>query len=139
MGAGLALEFRLRIPEMYEIYKQKCEKDEIKIGEIARPDILPIIDDKPIPIYQLEEQVQSGKVTEVDAKKIIKKYNDHQQELQLLFKKGLKLSQELKEKLVQLEVESSEKNVKGVIENLKEKYNSPETKILPLNFWQHAF
>ena len=33
MGAGLALEFRLRIPEMYEIYKQKCERGEIKIGQ----------------------------------------------------------------------------------------------------------
>ena len=33
MGAGLALEFRLRVPEMYEIYKQKCDKSEISIGK----------------------------------------------------------------------------------------------------------
>lgn len=33
MGAGLALEFRLRVPEMYEIYKQKCARGEIRIGE----------------------------------------------------------------------------------------------------------
>src|ERR1017187_6664006 len=33
MGAGLALEFRLRIPEMYLLYKQKCEKGEISIGQ----------------------------------------------------------------------------------------------------------
>lgn len=33
MGAGLALEFRLRIPEMYFLYKDKCANGEIKIGE----------------------------------------------------------------------------------------------------------
>lgn len=33
MGAGLALEFRLRIPEMYDIYKEKCDRGEIRIGE----------------------------------------------------------------------------------------------------------
>lgn len=33
MGAGLALEFRLRIPEMYSIYKEKCAKGEIRIGK----------------------------------------------------------------------------------------------------------
>ncbi len=33
MGAGLALEFRLRIPEMYSIYKEKCEKGEITVGK----------------------------------------------------------------------------------------------------------
>lgn len=33
MGAGLALEFRLRVPEMYLLYKEKCDRGEIKIGE----------------------------------------------------------------------------------------------------------
>ena len=33
MGAGLALEFRLRVPEMYTIYKEKCAHGEIQIGK----------------------------------------------------------------------------------------------------------
>jgi len=33
MGAGLALEFRLRVPEMYALYKEKCANGEIKIGK----------------------------------------------------------------------------------------------------------
>ena len=33
MGAGLALEFRLRVPEMYSLYKEKCASGEIKIGK----------------------------------------------------------------------------------------------------------
>jgi len=33
MGSGLALEFRLRIPIMYERYKDKCRNKELKIGQ----------------------------------------------------------------------------------------------------------
>lgn len=32
MGAGIALEFRLRYPEMFERYVRLCETDQIKIG-----------------------------------------------------------------------------------------------------------
>ena len=50
-----------------------------------RPEIFPVIDDKPVPIHQLEEKLREGKITEEDAQEIFKKYNDHQQELQLRF------------------------------------------------------
>jgi O-acetyl-ADP-ribose deacetylase (regulator of RNase III) len=32
MGAGLALEFALRYPNMYKDYQEKCEKNEIAVG-----------------------------------------------------------------------------------------------------------
>ena len=32
MGAGIALEFKLRYPEMYEEYIKMCEKKSIKVG-----------------------------------------------------------------------------------------------------------
>ncbi|MBW4421800.1 MAG: macro domain-containing protein [Myxacorys californica WJT36-NPBG1] len=34
MGAGIALEFRLRYPEMYERYIQLCQQKEIDIGKL---------------------------------------------------------------------------------------------------------
>jgi len=33
MGAGLALEYRLRVPRMYNEYVRKCKLKEIKIGK----------------------------------------------------------------------------------------------------------
>lgn len=33
MGKGLALEFKKRYPEMYQDYRQKCQKGQVKIGE----------------------------------------------------------------------------------------------------------
>lgn len=39
MEAGLALEFRLRYPNMYEKYKEKCKKKEIKPGRVEYVDV----------------------------------------------------------------------------------------------------
>lgn len=33
MGSGLALEFRLRVPIMYERYKEKCRNKELQVGQ----------------------------------------------------------------------------------------------------------
>jgi ATP-dependent Lon protease len=99
---------------------------QVKMGEIARPDIIPIIDDKQVPIFQLDDKIKEGTLTKEQAQDIVKNYNDNQQELQLLFKQGLKISQEFQEKLAILEKESTLNVVKAVMENLKEKYTEPK-------------
>lgn len=35
MGAGIALEFRLRYPQMFEVYKNECDKKIISIGNVG--------------------------------------------------------------------------------------------------------
>lgn len=97
---------------------------QVKVGDAIRPDIIPLINDQPVPIFQLEELIKKEKITKEAAQEIVKKYNNNQQELQLLFKKGLKLSQEYQERLQKLEKDSCEVVVKGITEGLKEKYTS---------------
>jgi len=101
---------------------------QVKMGEIARPDIMPIIKDKPVPVFQLNEQIEQGNVTQAEAEELIKKYNDHQPELQLLFKRGLKVSEEFQEKMQTLEKGSIVNVVKGIIDNFKESYQEPKVK-----------
>jgi ATP-dependent Lon protease len=95
---------------------------QVKVAEVARPDIFPIVDNRPVQIYQLEEYVKLGKLSEDDAKDILRKYNSYQQDLHSLFKKGLKISEEFQDKLTKLERDTAEIVVKGTFENLKEKY-----------------
>jgi predicted ATP-dependent protease len=99
---------------------------QVKMGEIARPDLMPIIKDKPVPVFQLNEQIEQGNITQEEAQELIKRYNDHQQELQLLFKKGLKTSEEFQDKLQALERGSILNVVKGIIDILQEKYKEPK-------------
>ncbi|MFO7445871.1 MAG: ATP-binding protein [Ignavibacteriaceae bacterium] len=95
---------------------------QVKVGEIARPDIFPVVEGKPVPVYQLEELVGSEKLSKEDAQEILKKYNTYQQELQTIFRKGLKLSQEFQEKLLKLERDAAGIIIKGVLENIREKF-----------------
>jgi lon-related putative ATP-dependent protease len=111
-----------------ELRKEGLSLGQIKIGEIARPDIVPIIGEEKVPIFQLEQKVKEGKISEDKAKEIINRYNDHQEELQLLFKKGLKISQEFQKKLEELEIESARDVVKAVMENLKENFSQPKVR-----------
>jgi lon-related putative ATP-dependent protease len=99
---------------------------QVKIGEAVRPDILPLIENQPIPVFQLEGKIKEGKINKEQAEEIVKKYNEHQSELQVLFKKGLKISQEIQEKLLQLEKDSISSVVAAIMENVKEKYDSPK-------------
>ena len=105
-----------------ELRKEGLSLGQVKVGEVARPDIIPLIADEPVPVFQLEQKVKDGKVTQNQAKEIFKKYNDRQEELQLLFKKGLKISQTFQKQLEELEIESARDVVKAVMENLKENY-----------------
>ncbi|HMN48223.1 MAG TPA: AAA family ATPase [Ignavibacteriaceae bacterium] len=107
-----------------ELREKGFSLGQIKSGDQIRPDIIPLIDGQPVPIFQLEEQIKQKKLTVEQAQDILKNYNDHQQKLQSLFKKGLKISQEFQERLSQLEKESAEVVVKGIFEGLKEKYNA---------------
>jgi ATP-dependent Lon protease len=110
---------------------------QVKIGESARPDIFPVVDQKAIPVYQLEEQVVANKLSREDAQEILKKYNNYQQELQTIFRKGLKLSQEFQEKLLKLEKDTAGVVVKGVTENLKEKYSDKKILAYLLDVEEH--
>ncbi len=107
-----------------ELREKGLSLGQIKSGDQVRPDIIPLVDGQPVPVFQLEEQIKQKKLTSEQAKEILKNYNNHQQKLQILFKKGLKISQEFQERLTKLEKESAEVIVKGIFEGLKEKYNS---------------
>ncbi len=107
-----------------KLRKENFTLGQIKIGEVARPDVLPIVEEKPVPIYQIEEKIQEGKISKEEAQDIIKRYNEHQQELQVLFKKGLKISEEFQAKLAELEKSAAETVVKGVLEFIKEKHKN---------------
>ena len=120
-------EYNDKEQKLMNAFEEKIKKDnfslgQVKVGEVARPEMIPLIDNEPVPVYQLEEQVQKGKITKEQAQETLKKYNDYQEELHILFKKGLKVSQDFQQKLTRLEKETAETVVKGVLENLKENY-----------------
>ena len=128
---NIMTEYNKKEEDLMSSFDKKFRKKgfaigQIKVGEVTRPDILPMINDEQIPIFQLEQKVKDGVITQEKAKDIVKDYNENQEELQLLFKKGLKISQEFQKKLEDLEKESVQDIVKVIMENLKDNYTQPK-------------
>ena len=124
----LVQEYNEKEQELMNDFDQKLKEDNFSLVQVktgdggARPDIYPLIDGKPVPIYQLDDQIKEQKLTKEEAKKIISKYNELQQDLKIIFKEGLKISQNFENKMLEIEKSAVEIVVKSVIDNLKERY-----------------
>lgn len=101
---------------------------QVKVGEMARPEILAVINDEPVFVYQLDDLVRTQKVKRDDADEIIKKYASYQDELQTVFKESLRLTQEFQEKIQNLETESVMDIVSVTIDDIKKKYKISKVK-----------
>lgn len=115
-------------------FEEKLKKDnftlgEVKSGEMVRPDILAVIDNQPVFVQQLQEYVREEKITKDRFQEIINKYTSYQEELQLVFRESLKLTQEFQEKVSTLETDSVTIIVTVIIEELKKKYKIKNVKL----------
>ncbi len=125
----LVIEYNEQEQALMNDFDQKLKEDNFTLVQVkvdgggARPDIYPIIDEKPVPIYQLDEKIKDGSLTKTDAKTIINKYNELQQDLKVIFKAGLKISQTYEKKMLDIEKGAVEMVVKSLIDNIRERYN----------------
>ena len=53
-----------------ELRKKGFSLGQIRVGEQIRPDIIPLIEGQPVPVFQLEELIKQNKLTKEDAQKI---------------------------------------------------------------------
>ena len=114
-------------------FEQKLRKDnfalgQVKVGEVARPEIMALIDNKPIFVQQLDELVVAKKVTKRKAHDITKKYATYQEELQQVFRKSLQLNQEFKEKVKQLESDEVIHVINATFDHIKSTYKITKVK-----------
>ncbi len=121
-------EFGEKQKEIMSKFEDKLKKDgfalgQIKMGEMPRPEVLPIIENQPVMISQLGEFVQSNKLTKKQAETITKKYTKYQTELQSIAKKALKLGKEFQEKMVTLERDSVRELINETIDEIVENFN----------------
>ncbi len=129
----LLAEFGKSQQEMMTNFENKLRKDEltlgqVKVGEMARPEILMVVEDQPVIIQQLEELVREKKITKRKATQITKKYAIYQEELQSVFRQSLNLSQSFQQKVFELEVQAVNDIVSVTIKELKKLYKIKKVK-----------
>jgi ATP-dependent Lon protease len=97
---------------------------QVQIGPYTRPDIFPLINEKPTNLENLEALVEEGKFSKDDFEKIKRKYQEFSQEIVLISKKINSLQKELSKKLSELEIKTITPLVEEEISEIQKKYNN---------------
>jgi lon-related putative ATP-dependent protease len=123
--------FTAREKELMDDFTRRIAREQfalgrMQVGAVALPEIFPVLDGQMVPIEEIPKLVQDGKLESVAAEELERKYDQFRQEFTVVYRKTLSLSRELASEMSYLEQEASSVLVDGVIEELKEKYSSPQ-------------
>ncbi|MGH9775776.1 MAG: Lon protease family protein [Candidatus Acidiferrales bacterium] len=128
--ARIVERYTVREKELMDDFTQRISREQfalgrMQVGAVALPEIFPVLDGQMVPIEEIPKLVQEGKLEAVGAEELERKYDQFRQEFTVVYRKTLSLSRELNSELGYLEQEAASVLVDGVIEELKERYNSP--------------
>src|ERR1700751_5221416 len=123
--------FTVREKELMDDFTRRIAREQfalgrMQVGAVALPEIFPVLEGQMVPIEEIPKMVQEGKIESVAAEDLERKYDQFRQEFTVVYRKTLSLSRELASEMSYLEKEAASWVVDGVIEELKEKYPSPQ-------------
>jgi lon-related putative ATP-dependent protease len=123
--------FTLREKELMDDFTRRIAREQfalgrMQVGAVALPEIFPVLEGQMVPIEEIPKLVQDGKLENAAAEDLERKYDQFRQEFTVVYRKTLSLSRELASEMSYLEQEAASVLVDGVIEELKEKYDSPQ-------------
>ncbi len=115
--------------KVFKPFQEKLQEDglsliQMKMGELTKSGVAPVVDGKPIPVEEYVAMVESGKIKGVDLEEFKKKYLEYEKELQEKMKAAALIEKEVREKLEKLDRDYALYVVDGFIENLKAKYEN---------------
>jgi ATP-dependent Lon protease len=121
--------FTVREKELMDDFTRRIAREQfalgrMQVGAVALPEIFPVLEGQMVPIEEIPKMVQDGKLENVAAEDIERKYDQFRQEFTVVYRRTLSLSRELASEMSYLEQEAASVLVDGVIEELKEKYPS---------------
>jgi len=123
--------FTQREKELMDDFTRRIAREQfalgrMQVGAVALPEIFPVLEGQMVPIEEIPKMVQDGKLENTTAEELERKYDQFRQEFTVVYRKTLSLSRELASEMSYLEQEAASVLVDGVIEELKEKYPSPQ-------------
>src|SRR6202050_5691852 len=123
--------FTVREKELMDDFTRRIAREQfalgrMQVGAVALPEIFPVLEGAMVPIEEIPKLVQDGKLESTAAEELERKYDQFRQEFTVVYRKTLSLSRELASEMSYLEQEAASVLVDGVIEELKEKYPSPQ-------------
>jgi ATP-dependent Lon protease len=96
----------------------------MKMGTLTRAGLAPLVDDKPVPIEEFMQMVESGKITDINMEEFRQKYMEYEKLLQEKIKSVAVIQRDVETKLEKLDRDYALFVVDGFIETLKAKYDN---------------
>lgn len=100
---------------------------DIQVGQFKRPAVMPLVDDKPVPIEQLESMVEKGRFPKAEFDELKQKHDILKNEIDQIFIEVRSLQKEVAEKLEKMDRGTLLKTASELAAPLKSKY--PHNKI----------
>lgn len=97
---------------------------EVPMGPVKRPELMPLVDDKPMPIDQLETLVEKGRFPKEESETLKKKYRMLREQLDHIFLELRDLQREVKENLEAMDRAAFKKTASDLAAPLFEKHTN---------------
>lgn len=128
---SLIEESKNKQKELIKEFEKKVKEEnftlvQIQIGIYTKPEIVPVIEGKPINMDKLESMVEEKQFAEKDLEIIKKKYEELSSQLTEIFKKISELEKNLLQKLSSLNNKIIAPVVEELISELKEKFKNKQ-------------
>ena len=97
---------------------------DIQMGQFKRPEVMPVVDDKPVPIEQLEALVEKGRFPKEEYEVLKEKHVALRQQVEQIFLELRDLQKEVHENIEKMDRAVFMKTATDFIEPLAEKYST---------------
>jgi ATP-dependent Lon protease len=97
---------------------------QVQMGPFVKPEVVPVIEENPMGLDQVEKLVEEGKVSKESFDAMMELYKGLHDEMEEVFKKAAELEKEMQKKLADLDDETVRPIVRDLIADIKRKYEN---------------
>jgi len=101
---------------------------DVQVGQIKRPEVMPLVDEKPTHIDQVEAMVEKGRFPRDEFETMKEKYGKLRERVEKMFLELRDLQKEVQEKLEEMDRQAFMDNALAMAKPLMEKYESQNIK-----------
>lgn len=124
-------ELQQRQKDILKSFEEEVSKEgftvvQVQMGLFTKPDLVPVVDDKPVSFSKLEEMVRKGEFPKEKKEDLKEKYSKLTGKLEEIFKQVKAVEEEIRERLKDWDKEAITPIIKGAIEEMRSKYDHPK-------------
>ena len=108
-----------------EVASQGFSVIQVQMGLFVKPDLIPVIEDKPIPLSKLEALVKEKKLSQKELDDLKKKYDELTEKLEEVFSRLREMEEETRTLLKNWDSEAITPIIKGAVTEIRNKFPYP--------------